>query len=129
MLGRIYLKQTLINEYKDIEKQGYLFIEGITPTKIKIEDLPEYFVKINIGNLTGYLNATGVKCLQLNIKKDTIVLYIAYDNDIIYDNETKHYYGFDYVIERDDIEGVLRHVEKYSCIDVSFIRKQLEKYR
>lgn len=129
ILERIYLKQTLINEYKDIEKKGYLFIEGIVPTKIKEEDLPEYYVKINIGNLIGYLNTKGVKYLQLNRKKNTIVLYISYDDQIIYDNETKHYHGFDYVVQQENIDDVLRYVEKYSYIDVTFIRAQLEEYR
>lgn len=70
------------------DKDNYLFSKGIYKTKIKEEDLPDYFVKIWLWPRYKYMSLKGIKDIIYkpnfftnHYRKDDM-LYISYDKKI-----------------------------------------------
>ena len=120
-------------------KDETLFSGGIYPTKIKADDLPEWYVWGRYYKHWGYLSAKGVKCLVYepckfsnHMFKDDF-LYISYDAPIIPNPDRQanwfKYAGFDEYIYGSVIVSFLRAAEKYSGYDITEIKAQIEDKR
>jgi predicted metal-dependent hydrolase len=119
--------------------EDYLYANGIYPTKILPEDLPEWYVFGYIYKRHGYLSAKGVKHLQyvpnFTIKNhlhkyDT--LYISYDKPIEpYENEggSIWYKGYDDAVGSHMIADFAKAAGKYSDYDVKEILSEIERKR
>ena len=117
-----------------------LYSKGRYPTKLKVEDLPDDYVKFQsrtIWYLTGYLKTSGVKDLYYSYMK---INHLFKDDylDISYNDKIKvetDEYGFkrtinyDFTICGNDIIPVLFAIEKNSSINTTAIRKKIaEKF-
>lgn len=120
-------------------KDDTLFSGGIYPTKIKIDDLPDWYVFGRFYKHWGYLSAKGVKSLVYepnrfsnHMFKDDF-LYISYDAQIVPnpDRQTTwyKYTGFDEYIYGSAIISFLRAAENYSGYDITEIKAQIEEKR
>lgn len=77
--------------YKD--KDNYLFSYGIYKTKVREEDLPDYYVKLWLYPRYKYISLKGIKDLYYrpsfftnHYRKDDF-LYISYSDEIKFDNQ------------------------------------------
>lgn len=123
---------------KIIDNDGYLFSQGIYPTKLKEEDLPEYFIEGQYFRKHGFLSALGVKDLKyvpnMNVNhmfKDDF-LYISYEKPIIESKKSNlldRFENYDTYIWGWNIIEFLKGVEKYSDYDISKIREEIERKR
>lgn len=120
-------------------KDDTLFSGGTYPTKIKAEDLPEWYVFGRFYKHWGYLSAKGVKSLVYepnkfsnHMFKDDF-LYISYDAPIVPNLDRQatwyNYTGFDEYIYGSAIVRFLCAAEKYSDYDISEIKAQIEDKR
>lgn len=117
------------------DKNGYLFSQGRYRTKIKAEDLPEYYIPGTYYRTPGFLSAKGVKQMVYkpnfwinHLFKDDY-LYISYDKEIKQmdtGNGIVDYVGSDILLWGWSIIDFLKGVEKYSNYDISEIKKQIE---
>lgn len=116
---------------------GYLYSGLIYKTKIKPEDLPEYFIKGYIYKRQSYISTKGVKdlafkaCYFVNhfLKDDS--LYISYDKDIKFKEGYFGYpeaYDYDYIIGGAAILDFIKSVEIYSNYDTSNIKKEIKRH-
>ncbi len=118
------------------DKDGYLFSHGIYPTKVKPEDLPEWYVFGYLYKCHGYISAAGVKDLLYrpskfsnHMFKDDF-LYISYNKPI--QNRDR---GIVEITDCDEriygwlIVSFLEAVEKYSSYDISEIKAAIEEKR
>ena len=105
--------------------------------KIKIDDLPDWYVFGRFYKHWGYLSAKGVKSLVYepnrfsnHMFKDDF-LYISYDAQIVPNPDrqtTWHKYtGFDEYIYGSAIISFLRAAEQYSGYDITEIKAQIEE--
>lgn len=113
--------------------------KGTYPTKIKAEDLPEWFTYVYIHKNYGYLSAKDVKGLSYHpfyafdnhmYKDDS--LFISYSHEL--DKEmglNDRIYGrdYDFTLWGSTIVDFVDAVGKYSNFDVSEIKTELEKKR
>ena len=115
----------------------YLLSKGKYKTKIRPEDLPEYYVKINIRSDNGFVNAKGVVAmiykpnLWINHLLRDDRLYISYNNKIE-ENTTSsfdEYTGYDEIIYGYDIIKFLKAANIYSDYNLDEIKNQLEEKR
>ena len=124
-----------------IEKlpEDYLYANGIHPTKILPEDLPEWYVYGYIYKRHGYLSAKGVKHL-LYVPNYTVknhlhkydTLYISYDKPIEpYKDERGSiwYKGYDDAVGSHMIIDFAKAAGKYSGYDVDGILNEIERKR
>ena len=112
---------------------GTLFSCGIYPTKIKKEDLPEWYIYGRYYKLFGYLCAKGVVDLKYrpskfsdHLFKDDF-LFISYSSKIEPDLPDRWFKGHDEYISGSDIVTFIKAVEKYSDFDVTDIKKEIEE--
>lgn len=109
---------------------GTLYSKGFNKTKIKAEDLPDYFVYGRYHKLWGYLSASGIKDLYFkecrmtreSIKDDN--LYISYHEELnkeainTYDFENQN---FDYIVDSvfilDFLDKILS-LDEYKSTDI-----------
>jgi len=118
------------------DPDGYLFSGGIFPTRIRAEDLPEWYVFGYMYKCHGYLSAKGVKYLKYRAShysnhmfKDDF-LYISYDQPITEAGDSSFsYYVSDECIYGGLIITFLEAVEKYSDIDLTEIKAAIEEKR
>lgn len=110
---------------------GYLFTKDGYRTKIKPEDLPEWYVYGYFHKCYCYLSAKGVVDIAYypnynnHIHKDDVVL-ISYNKKIKRAKYAIYCDGFDEFVDYD--EKYILAVEKYSGLDLSDIKKAaLEK--
>ena len=119
------------------DENGYLYADGIYPTRIKPEDLTEWYVYGRYLKCFGYLSAKGVRHMIYRpnmvfnhmFKDDT--LYISYGTEI---QPTKidsfeHYTGYDIAIGGVYIVSFLKAAEQYSGYDISEFKVQIEEKR
>lgn len=117
---------------------GHLLAYGRYPTKIYPMDLPEWYVGGYMYKRHGFMSAKGVKHLFYKpnyvfdhlYKDDT--LFISYDKEITLietDDGFKWYEGYDYCLSGSIIVDFVDAAEKFSGLDVSNIREELEKKR
>lgn len=119
------------------DKDGYLFSDMVYPTKIKPEDLPEWYVHGRYCKRWGYLSAKGVADLKYipnlwvnHFLKDDFLL-VSYHEPIREVPDGKwiweKYNGFDFTISGNEILWFLKAARKYSEIDISEIAGQIQE--
>ena len=119
------------------DKDGYLFSDMVYPTKIKPEDLPEWYVHGRYYKRWGYLSAKGVADLKYipnlwvnHFLKDDFLL-ISYHEPIREVSDGKwfweKYTGFEITISGNEILWFLKAARKYSGIDISEIAGQIQE--
>lgn len=115
--------------------EGYLYARGRYPTKIKPEDLPEWYIKGYLHGQDAYISARGVKHLVFrphynnHLNKDDL-LYISYDTPIEQDPNTnlgKWFHGYDHILYGSFVSDYVKAVAKYSGYDVRPILKEIQK--
>lgn len=116
-----------------------LYSGGKYPTKIKAEDLPEWFVHGYIYKSYGFISARGVKHL-LYIPNYSVEnhlfkydnLFISYDKEIKpvkLENGFEWYTGYDHVLDGSIISPFIEAVAKYSDYDTTEIQIMLNHKR
>ena len=94
----LYLTMHRNRETREYEPDadGYLFAKGLYRTKIRPENLPEWYVQGEIYRQTGFISAKGVKYIlfkpnyiTLHLHKDDL-LFVSYDSPIEQDAEDVH---------------------------------------
>lgn len=113
-----------------------LYSMGRYPTKIKVEDLPEDYIKFQsrvIWYMTGYLKASGVvdidyKAMKINHLFKDDYLYISYNEKL---KVKKGWLGLDEIVNYDvcicgnDIIPILLAIKKYSNIDINKVKMKI----
>ena len=96
---------------------GYLFSDGIYPTKIKLEDLPETFVYGRFYKHWSYLDVSGIKDLYYKKSEWTEdsfkydFLYISYDSPIDVESILKYEYNsYDFSCSGHEIFTVIERI-------------------
>lgn len=119
------------------DENGYLFAQGTYPTKIKAEDLPEWYVYGRYYKCFGYLSAKGVVDMKYvpskysnHFLKDDF-LFISY-NTLISEKPDKNsiidmYTGYDERICGNEILSFLKAARKYSAYDISGIAQMIKE--
>lgn len=141
------IRQILYSEQKIVRKdnrlqciedpKGYLFSNMIYPTKIKAEDLPEWFVYGRYYKCWGYLSAKGVVDLKYvpnlwsnHFLKDDALL-VSYHEMIEPNSDSKviweKYKGFNIIVFGDKMLPFLKAVKKYSNLNISEIIPQIQE--
>lgn len=119
------------------DPEGYLFADGLYPTKIRPEDLPAWYVYGRYYKCFGYISAKDVKHMVYvpnktfnHMFKDDM-LYISYQEEIVEVPEQcfPRYQGFDFYICGSAIVDFLKAAEQYSGYDISTIKAQIEDKR
>lgn len=119
------------------DPDGYLFSHARYPTKILATDLPEWFIPCYIYKSSGYLSAKGVKQMAYkpnysftnHLYKDDL-LFISYDKPLVPTVTSlgfKWFEGYDHIISGACICRYIEAVEKYSALDVSELRTELQR--
>ncbi len=118
------------------DKDGYLFAQAIYPTKIKAEDLPEWYVYGRYYKCFGYLSTKGVVDMKYvpskysnHFLKDDF-LFISY-NTLISENPEANsiidmYTGYDERIYGNEILDFLKAAKRHSAYDISGIAQQIQ---
>ena len=117
-------------------ENGYLFADGIYPTKIKAEDLPEWYVYGRFYKRFGYMSVKGVVDLKYfpnmwtnHFLKDDALL-ISYQHTIqqISNEGTlqERYSGFDEYISGNAILSFLKAARQYSACDIAHVVIQIQ---
>ncbi len=117
-----------------------LYSWGRYPTKITAEDLPEDYVKIHsraIWYMTGYVKMSGIVDVgytwaRLNHLFKDDYLYFSYKEKLrteVSEWGFKDYVNYDLCICGNDIPNLVLAAEKYSGVDTSFVREEIEKKR
>lgn len=115
----------------------YLYAKGKYLTKIRKENLPEYFIKGTYYRTEGYASAKDVKHMiykpnmSINHMFRDDCLYVSYDKEIT-NKQTDYgieYVGYDIIIWGWQIIEFLKAAEKYSNYDISEIKQQIELKR
>ena len=117
------------------DPNGYLYADGVYPTKILPEDLPEWYVHGYMYKRHGYMSAKGVKYLLYNpnytfhnhlFKYDS--LFISYNEPIepYEDEHGLHWYkGYDHVLSGPVLVNFVEAAKKYSGCDTSGIFEEI----
>lgn len=115
------------------EPESYLYAKGIYKTKIKPEDLPEWFVKIYIRYHHEYCPTKGIKDMIYNpnyisnhLYKDDL-LYVSYDKPITKYQEINFYKNYDLILYGPAIVKFIDAVKVTGEYNVDEIKKELEK--
>ena len=132
-LGSTMYHQTRIGSKHASNKEGYLFAQGRYPTKIKAEDLPEWYIGGKLQEQYVYISAQGVKHLVFmpvyNVSHDKDdLLYISYDKPIVPDIASpsgKWLTGYNHILYGDLVMEYLQGVAKYSRYDIQPIVRQI----
>ena len=138
--SNLYTKEKIVlrdrrHQYKE-DENGYLFAQGTYPTKIKAEDLPEWYVYGRYYKCFGYLSAKGVVDMKYvpskysnHFLKDDF-LFISYNTPISENPETSGiidaYTGYDEQIYGNVILSFLKAARKYSAYDISEIAQMIQ---
>lgn len=138
--NKLYLKEQYGQHCKKVLDNGYLF-SGVYPTKIKPQDLPEYYIFGRYYKRWGYLSAQGITDLVYvpghftnHVLKDDYLL-IAYGGKITVKDETAcgifdKYEGYDEYVCGGEIISTLRAAKEYSDYDIApFIEAMKEKLK
>ena len=118
------------------DKDGYLFAQAIYPTKIKAEDLPEWYVYGRYYKCFGYLSAKGVVDMKYvpskysnHFLKDDF-LFISYNTPISENPEASGiidaYTGYDERIYGNEILSFLKAAKKHSAYDISELAQMIQ---
>ena len=117
-----------------------LYSHGRYPTKITADDLPKDYLKIHsrvIWYMTGFIKTSGVKDIKYrwtkvnHLFKDDYI-YLSYHGAIskkVDDYGFEDYADYDVRVCGNDIIDIVLWVEKYSGIDTTEVREEIEKKR
>lgn len=118
------------------DPDGYLYAKGVYRTKIKPDDLPEWYVFGYIHGQHGYISAKNVKHLLYkpnyttnHVHKDDL-LFISYDKPIEPDKEGTHgiwYHGYEHIVHGHMIVDFLNAAKKHSGYDIKAIMREVKK--
>lgn len=116
-------------------EDGYLYAQGRYPTKIKAEDLPEWYIGGLLQGEYVYVSAKGIKHMVFVPDYSTFrgkgsFLYISYDRPIVPDTSSpsgKWLNGYNHILCGEFVEEYLKGVAKYSCYDIKPIMQQVLK--
>lgn len=128
-----------IREVLDTDNE-YLYAQGRYFTKIKPEDLPEDYIKIHsrsIWYMNGYLKTSGIidikyKWRKINHLFKDDYIYISYKEKLREEKTSwgsTDYANYDICICGNSIIPIILAAEKYSNIDISELKKQIEEKR
>lgn len=115
------------------DPEGYLFADGIYSTRIRAEDLPDWYVYGRYYKCFGYISAKDVKHMVYvpnktfnHMFKDDM-LYISYQEEIseVPNQSFQRYQGYDFYICGSTIVDFLMEAERYSGYDISTIKEQM----
>lgn len=138
--SNLYTKEKIVlqnRRHQYIEDEtGYLFAQGIYPTKIKAEDLPEWYVYGRYYKCFGYLSAKGVVDMKYvpskysnHFLKDDF-LFISYNTPISENPEASGiidaYTGYDERIYGNEILSFLKAAKKHSAYDISELAQMIQ---
>lgn len=115
----------------------YLYSKGHYPTKIKKEDLPEYYIEFSsrvIWYMTGYIKTSGIvdidyKAMKINHLFKDDYLYISYKEKLKTEKNSwgcEDYINYDICICGNDIIQILLAIKKYSNIDIDKVKKKIK---
>ena len=136
----LYMRSPIGRRFQESnpDPEGHLLAYGRYRTKIFPEDLPEWYVEGYMYKRHGFMSAKGVKHLFYkpnyvfnHLYKDD-ALFVSYDKEITpieNDDGFKWYEGYDYCLSGSIILDFVDAAEKYSGLDVSDIRAEIEKKR
>lgn len=126
-------RRTVLETHPD----GFLYSGGKYPTKIKAEDLPEWFIHGYIYRSYGFISARGVKHLLYvpNYRVENHLfkydnLFISYDKEIEpvkLDKGFEWYSGYDHVLDGPIIARFIEAVTHFSDYDTTEILTLLKK--
>ena len=122
--AHIYTKCKI--ESSDFTQDGYLYSQGRYKTKLRNEDMPEWYVEGFVYKTPGYISAKGVVDLKYiprffnHLFKDDVLL-ISYTTPIVADGESMTLYSSD---ER--LYGFMEAVKKYSNVDTTEIDQAIK---
>ena len=138
--SNLYTKEKIVlrdHRHRYIEdKDGYLFAQGIYPTKIKAEDLPDWYVYGRYYKCFGYLSAKCVVDVRYepnrysnHFLKDDF-LFISYHASIAEQSEASNvfekYSGYDERISGNALLRFLKAAREYSDYDISEIAQMIQ---
>lgn len=139
-LANLYLDDKMVwrnREHIAIEDEnGYLFSQGRYKTKIRPDDLPEWYVRGYFYKRWGYMSAKGVKYLHYrpnmtfnHMFKDDF-LFISYDKPIVpAESDPLWYQGYDEYVFGGAILSMVRAIDRYSDCDTTEVKKAIEVKR
>lgn len=118
------------------DENGYLFSQGRYKTKIRPDDLPEWYVRGYFYKRWGYMSAKGVKYLHYrpnmtfnHMFKDDF-LFISYDKPIVpAESDPLWYQGYDEYVFGGAILSMVRAIDRYSDCDTTEVKKAIEVKR
>ncbi|MCR4611237.1 MAG: hypothetical protein K5644_04995 [Lachnospiraceae bacterium] len=118
----------------------YLYSHGRYPTKITAADLPEDYLRIHsrvIWYMYGYIKTSGIVDMGYTWMKENHLfkddyIFISYKEKLKTKVDKwgfKDYINYDLCVCGNDIIKIVLAAEKYSDVDTSEVRKEIEKKR
>ena len=104
--------------YYYTDKDNYLFSRGIYKTKIRENDLPDYFVKLWLYPRYKYVSLKGIvdvyyrPCFFTNHYRKDDLLYISYSDKLVID-DNGYAYGYDVLLYGSVINDFIKELVKY----------------
>lgn len=126
------------HEYVELEG-GYLFADAKCKTKIKLEDLPEWYIYGRFYKRFGYLNAKGIKHVMyipvyLNHALRDDLLLISYGKPIteLPNKDDSRLsvlsrYSYDEFVDGRYMIDILKAAKKYSGFDIELVKQQIHE--
>lgn len=117
------------------DPDGYLFSCGKYRTKIKPEDLPEWFVAGYCYHQHGYFSAKGVKDIYYrpsrftnHIFKDDF-LFVSYNKPLVAkgDGSKRELSNYDEILRGWLIVKFIKAMDQYSEVDTTAVKKQINE--
>jgi len=117
--------------------EGYLYAQGRYPTKLRPDDLPEWYISGYLRSQIVYISARGVKDMVYvptynnHLDKDDL-LYVSYDKPIEPDHESrsgKWLHGYAHILYGGIVFEYVNAVAKYSNYDVRPILREINRKR
>ena len=127
--AHIYTKCKI--ESSDFTQDGYLYSQGRYKTKLRNEDMPEWYVEGFVYKTPGYISAKGVVDLKYiprffnHLFKDDVLL-ISYTTPIVADGESMTLYSSDERLYGFMIPRFMEAVKKYSTVDTTEIDQAIK---
>lgn len=118
-------------ESTDYTQDGFLYSQGRFKTKIKNEDMPEWYVEGFVYKTPGYIRAKDVVDLKYiprffnHLFKDDLLL-ISYTKPIVEDIESICFFTSDERLNGFMIPRFMEAVKKYSVVDTTEIDQAIK---
>ena len=118
----------------------FLYSQGMYPTKITEDDLPEYYIPIHarvIRYMQGFLKTSGIVdmdysyCKENHLFKDDYI-FISYSEKLRWEPGPWGFpecINYDVCVDGNDIIEIVLAAEKYSGFDTTEVRRKIEEKR